>query len=224
MCPQLQTILSYCHFVGGSRSNLSSPASLPSAQDVKLSGWTLSDQNFDSPNAVDTDMMIPEGGSGIYIVSFVTKVNKVVNSYKAAILINGTMVVQGRMSLQSASLKPETTTLSMALNLRAFDILTYQVIGDGVGMQVVSASRSLLKIQRLKGDNITEGISGYKTNDSQLSSGLNALTGFNYDGSRGTFIAKTLTALAKESIVVLQSGVFRIMAAIIVQNNVAERR
>lgn len=194
-------------------------------QFVKISGWTIDNALFTSANAESTSLVIPEGQGGVYIVTFAIKINRIDSSLRMAVLVNNTQVLLAKTTLSAPYQSSESLSLSTALYLKEKDTMTFEVMGDNAGMSVTEASRSLLRIQRLNFMNVTEGMSGYKTIDSQYTtSGANSLIDFDFSSSKGTFLAKNLTALSKVGVVVLASGVFRLTAAVIIQNNIAQNR
>ena len=105
----------------------------------------------------------------------------------------------------------------------AGQVLSFQVMGESGSMVVNSATRSILRINRIEG-NVTEGISGYTTNKQNFTSGFNMLNDFKYNGDKGSFLAAKLISPASNGIAILQSGVYRVMMVATVRNTVNLKR
>lgn len=210
------------YYILGFRSRLSTPFSLTTGQAGRPTGWTISDVNFNSNGATDRDTVIT--ADGIYFVSFTPVVSGVTSGFRASININGTAFLLGRISYSSATPSTESMPLSLAMNLRKNDVLTYEVIADNAGITLDTLStRSLLQVD-IASSNLTEGMSGIKTASSSYSSGENTITGWDMKDTPGTFLAKNVSVTSVGTLVVLRAGVFRVTAHIIVSNNINTRR
>lgn len=215
----------FCLIAGGHHASLNTPLALLRNQYTTATGWEKTNSKFSIGAADATNENVVVTQDGIYIVSFTARLESVSGSVKVGVFINGTEFLQGRMQNTQASSLPESMALSLSMDLKYQDVLTFRVnCEDFQGQLISGTTRSVLRIDELASSNLTEGLSGFKTTNQPFTSGANAITGWDTKNTKGTFLAKNVSLTDSGAIVVLRPGVFRVTMAIIVNNLMSTRR
>ena len=200
----------------GAISNTSQPLTINSYQAV--TGFTQANVNFNAESTADNYTVLADG---IYIVSFTARVNRVLSGFRSAVAINNNAFLEGHYEVATAQTDEAEIPLSMAMDLRQNDVLSFLVYAEESGMNLNRATRSILKIDELASSNLTEGLAGYKEVDQNVLGGAETVVnGWNTNIGSGTFLAKNVSMTNAGSLVVLRAGIFRLTAVIIVRNNV----
>lgn len=209
-------------FSGGSHSSVLS-RTLQSNSYESISDWTVLSSNFSSTQASDTELVVGTAeGAGVYVIAFSVALSAVPASVETVVLVNGTRVCFGRFSAETAVSSKQSLVLTTALLLKVNDKLTFQVMGKS-GMVIFTAARSLMKLH-LNPDDISEGVSSRWTNNTTLSGNETVLSGFDYRVPYGSFYAENVTWATNTGFLAMRSGVYRIMANVVVRNGMAHKR
>ena len=193
---------------------------LTNGQYIKVTGWSVSDSNFNQNiDGTQRDITIASGLEGIYLVSFTPKVSGITSGYRAGVFINGIAVVQGRTSfVNNGAQRQESMPLSLAMKLNANDVLTFEVQADNNGQLLLQgSSRSILQID-VASSNLTEGMSAQKTSQSTYLDNLPTTISQWSTVSAGNFLAKNISFTPAGALAVLRPGIFKVSAQIIVRN------
>ena len=207
--------------ITGTKSVTSSAQPLTNGRFDKVTGWAVSDANFNrNIDGTQRDITVTSNLEGIYLISFTPKISGVTTGYRAGVYINGNVVIQGRASFTNTGVqRQESMPMSLALKLKANDVLTFEVQAENSG-QILSqqTSRSLLQVD-VASSNLTEGLSAVTTIQSNFNSGITPtiISGWNTI-STGNFLAKNVSITPAGTLAVLRPGVFKVSAQIIVRN------
>ena len=193
---------------------------LTSGSYVKVTGWQASSNNFNrNIDATSRDITITSATEGIYLVTFSPKVSQVSSGFRAGVYINGQVVLQGRtFTPNQVAGNQESLALSLAMTLKANDVVTFEVQADNANQILLQGStRSLLQIDVASSD-LTEGMSAVKTVSSSYSTTTpTTISGWD-TSSTGTFLAKNVSITPAGTLAVLRAGVFKVGAQIIISN------
>lgn len=199
----------------GALSTTSQPLTINSYQAV--TGFTQANANFSAESTAD-NYTVP--ADGIYIVSFTARVNRVSSGFRSSVAINNNGFLEGHYQVATAQTDEAEIPLSMAMDLRQNDVLSFLVYAEESGMNLNRATRSILKIDEQTSNNLTEGLAGYKEADKNvIGGGETVINGWNTNTGSGTFLAKNVLITDTGALVVLRAGIFRLTAVIIVRNN-----